>query len=84
MKRKPVPSIMKPPPRSRMKPAPAPVLVTKAPPRGNVPKPRRPNVVPDIDGNELRDLFKVFPDLPRPVRPTSRIPLRRLRRVRSR
>jgi hypothetical protein len=75
---------MKAPPRSRMNPAPAPVSVPKAPPRGYVPKPRRPNVVPDIGGNELRDLFKVFPDLPRVVRPTSRVPLRRLRLVRPR
>lgn len=83
MKRKPVPSTMKPPPRSRRKPAP--VSVPKAPPHGNLPNPRRPNVVPDIDGNELRDLFRLFPDLPRVPRPASRIPLRRLvRRFRRR
>ncbi|PYR78361.1 MAG: hypothetical protein DMF87_14420 [Acidobacteria bacterium] len=43
------------------------------------PNPRRPRLVPDIHGNELRDLFEFFPDLPRPRRPAGRIPLRRPR-----
>lgn len=44
---------------------------------GKVPNPRRPRLVRDIGGNELRDLFAFFPDLPRPVRPTARLPVRR-------
>jgi hypothetical protein len=39
---------------------------------GDVPNPRRPQVVRVVDGGELRDLFAVFPDLPRPPRPPSR------------
>lgn len=61
------------------------VRVSKVPARntprqraaGKVPNPRRPALVRDIDGNELRDLFALFPDLPRPVRPTARLPVRR-------
>jgi hypothetical protein len=37
-----------------------------------VPNPRRPKVVRVVDGGELRDLFEVFPDLPRPARAPSR------------
>jgi hypothetical protein len=45
------------------------------------PNPRKPRLVPDIHGNELRDLFAFFPDLPRPRRPRGRAP-RRLPRLR--
>ena len=30
------------------------------------PNPRRPRLVLDVDGGGLRDLFAMFPDLPRP------------------
>jgi hypothetical protein len=46
---------------------------------GPPPNPRKPRLVPDIHGNELRDLFEFFPDLPRPRRPHGRMPLRRPR-----
>lgn len=49
---------------------------------GKVPNPRRPGLVRDIHGNELGDLFLMFPDLPRPARPPARLFVRRsLRRV---
>jgi hypothetical protein len=70
MKRRPVPAALKAPPRSVMRPAPA----------GDLPHPRRPRAVRDVHGNELKDLFEVFPDLPRPALP----PLRVLRRTRLR
>jgi hypothetical protein len=47
---------------------------TRAPrqrPVADVPNPRRPKAVRVVDGGELRDLFAVFPDLPRPLRPPS-------------
>jgi hypothetical protein len=56
---------------------------SRAPRRRGVappPNPRKPRLVPDIHGNELRDLFDFFPDLPRPRRPSGRVPLRRPRR----
>jgi hypothetical protein len=56
------------PPRRQLKPPPAPV--TKAPPGGEVPRPRVPLRVRDERGNELGDLFLVFRDLPRLARPT--------------
>jgi hypothetical protein len=46
-------------------------------PAGKPPNPRRPALVRDVGGNELRDLFAMFPDLPRPPRPAARLPLRR-------
>jgi hypothetical protein len=47
---------------------------------GAVPNPRKPQLVRDVHGNELMDLFDVFPDLPRPPRTVARIPARRSRR----
>ena len=44
------------------------------------PNPRRPQVVPDVHGNELMDLFDFFPDLPRPPRQSARIAIPRPRR----
>jgi hypothetical protein len=41
------------------------------------PNPRKPQLVPDVHGNELKDLFRFFPDLPRPARKRARVPLRR-------
>jgi len=31
------------------------------------PNPRKPRLVRDVHGNELKDLFEFFPDLPRAV-----------------
>jgi hypothetical protein len=51
--------------------------VVGQPPRervvGQRPNPRKPRLVPDINGNELKDLFQMFPDLPRPWRPAPRL-----------
>jgi len=41
------------------------------------PNPRKPQLVRDVHGNELKDLFEFFPDLPRPMRRRARIPMRR-------
>jgi hypothetical protein len=41
------------------------------------PNPRKPQLVHDVHGNELKDLFEFFPDLPRPPRRRARIPARR-------
>jgi len=42
------------------------------------PNPRKPRLVPDVHGNELRDLFEFFPDLPWPRhRRAARVPARR-------
>jgi hypothetical protein len=63
--------------------APAPEPVAAAPPERGVaarPNPRRPHLVRDVHGNELMDLFEVFPDLPRPPRRRARTPIRRMRR----
>ena len=46
-------------------------------PVGKPPNPRKPALVRDIGGNELRDLFALFPDLPRPPRPAPRLPVNR-------
>ena len=48
---------------------------------GPPPNPRKPKLVRDVHGGVLRDLFQLFPDLPRPPRPRARVPLR-LRRGR--
>jgi hypothetical protein len=45
---------------------------------GKVPNPRRLTPVRDVDGGDLLDLFAIFPDLPRPLRPTKRAPRRAL------
>ena len=45
------------------------------------PNPRKPQVVRDVHGNELMDLFDFFPDLPRPPRRRARISNRRPRRT---
>ncbi len=47
---------------------------------GSLPNPRTPQLVRDVHGNELMDLFQLFPDLPRPPRPAPRVPKRLLRR----
>jgi hypothetical protein len=62
---------------------PAPRHVAGAPPQrsvGRVPNPRRPRLVRDVDGGALKDLFAMFPDLPRPPRPAARVPNRIARR----
>lgn len=43
------------------------------------PNPRKPHLVLDVHGNELKDLFEFFPDLPRPPRRGARVPVRRLK-----
>jgi len=48
---------------------------------GKPPNPRKPGLVRDVHGNELKDLFQLFPDLPRPPRRAARIPARRRRRM---
>ena len=48
------------------------------------PNPRRPAVVRDVHGNELKDLFVVFPDLPRPRKVRSRFPVRLSRALKLR
>jgi hypothetical protein len=52
-------------------------------PVGAPPNPRRPRLVKDVNGNELKDMFAIFKDLPRPARPAPRLPSR-LRRGRPR
>jgi hypothetical protein len=47
---------------------------------GKVPNPRRPRLVRDVAGGTLKDLFAMFPDLPRPPRPAARVPTRIARR----
>src|SRR5262245_60071897 len=44
---------------------------------GAPPNPRRPRIVRDVHGNELMDLFELFPDLPRPPLRRARISVRR-------
>ena len=44
------------------------------------PNPRKPKLVRDVHGNELMDLFQLFPDLPRPPRRSPRVPKRTPRR----
>jgi hypothetical protein len=43
---------------------------------GAPPNPRKPRLVKDVHGGILKDLFQMFPDLPRPVRPAARVRLR--------
>lgn len=40
---------------------------------GQVPNPRKPQLVRDVDGGALKDLFALLPDLPRPARPPARV-----------
>ena len=49
-------------------------------PIGPPPNPRKPKLVRDVRGGVLRDLFELFPDLPRPPRARARVPPRRRRR----
>jgi hypothetical protein len=37
------------------------------------PNPRKPPVVRDVKGGMLKDMFEIFPDLPRPPRHASRL-----------
>ena len=46
----------------------------KARPVGKAPNPRRPRLVKEVHGNELKDMFAIFKDLPRPARPAPRLP----------
>ena len=47
---------------------------------GAPPNPQKPRLVRDVHGNELKDLFEFFPDLPHPARPAARVPSRHPRR----
>ena len=47
---------------------------------GRPPNPRKPKLVRDVNGGALKDLFALFPDLPRPRRPAGRLPPRVARR----
>ena len=51
---------------------------------GSPPNPRRPGLVRDVHGNELKDLFVLFPDLPRPRKVRSRFPVRLSRALKPR
>jgi hypothetical protein len=85
------------PPQGQRVPSPRdgnPIAYTPRPPRaprvpqqrpvGEVPNPRTPKLVRDVHGGVLKDMFEIFPDLPRPPRPAARvrarIPGRHLRR----
>src|SRR5687767_9756168 len=63
-------------PAAQAPPKPAPTRVPKVRPIGAVPNPKKPKLVRDVDGGDLKDMFAVFPDLPRPHRPTPRGPQR--------
>jgi hypothetical protein len=39
---------------------------------GKLPNPRKPKLVRDVGGGALKDMFELFPDLPRPSRPGRR------------
>lgn len=56
-----------PAPMPRPSPPPKPHLV------GKPPNPRQPALVRDLTGGVLKDMFEVFPDLPRPARPAPRL-----------
>jgi hypothetical protein len=47
---------------------------------GPPPNPRKPKLVRDVHGNELMDLFQLFPDLPRPPRRAPKLRRRLARR----
>jgi hypothetical protein len=47
---------------------------------GQNPHPRTPKLVRDVRGNELKDMFEFFPDLPRPPHRAPRVPNRHPRR----
>ena len=55
-------------PKSRMTQAP------KVRPVGKPPNPRKPALVRDVGGGILKDMFQIFPDLPRPRRARGRKP----------
>ena len=59
---------------------PEPTHVPNARGIGSLPNPRKPQLVRDVHGNELMDLFQLFPDLPRPPRRAPRVPIRNPRR----
>jgi hypothetical protein len=54
---------------------PEPTHAPKARGIGSLPNPRKPQLVRDVHGNELMDLFQLFPDLPRPPRRAPRVPI---------
>ena len=57
-------------------PAPAVTRAPKVRPVGKPPNPRKPRLIKDVGGNELKDMFAIFKDLPRPHRPAPRLPSR--------
>jgi hypothetical protein len=62
----------RPPPPQRVSHAP------KERPAGKPPNPKKPLLVRDVHGGELKDLMQIFPDLPRPPRPAPRGPAKRV------
>jgi hypothetical protein len=63
--------------------APPPQHVSHPPPEhpvGRPPNPRKPQLVRDVRGGALKDMFEIFPDLPRPPRRPARGPVNRTRR----
>jgi hypothetical protein len=60
--------------------------VSRAPeerPAGKPPNPRKAGLTRNKDGGILKDLCTIFPDLPRPARPATRVPSRALATRRS-
>ncbi len=50
---------------------------------GKPPNPRKPALVRDVDGGDLKDMFAIFPDIPRPPRPgrQRKVPHRTIRKT---
>ena len=72
-------------PASGPRKPPPPQHVSHAPPErpaAKPPNPRKPRLVRDVNGRELKDLMQILPDLPRPARPPARGPVRRVVRRR--
>jgi hypothetical protein len=51
-------------------------------PVGKPPNPTKPQLVRDVDGGALKNMFDIFPDLPRPPRPGRRRTLPKQRPLR--
>jgi hypothetical protein len=65
--------------------SPPPQHVTHPPverPAAKPPNPRKPKLVRDVHGGELKDLMLIFPDLPRPPRRPANVPAKRIVRRR--
>ena len=49
---------------------------------GKPPNPRKPMLVRDVHGGDLKDMFEIFPDIPRPPRPSRKRAAAKTRRLR--